>query len=120
MALEDKLLTVDNKLQDKPHAHGHKQSSGKRILCDGMCVTGPKQGGWTPLGVGFFIGLGIFVNAFILAMEIKQYNYHLWTLSVFSTSLFLSVWTLILQLCVQFSDPGVVSSKEDLNSADGY
>jgi len=111
---------VDNKLHDTPHTHGHKQSTGKRILCGGMCVTGPKQGGWTPLGVTLFIGLGIFVNAFNLAMEVKQQNYHIWTLSVFSTSLFLTVSTLVLQLCIQFSDPGVVTSKEDLNSGDVY
>jgi hypothetical protein len=37
-----------------------------------MFVTGPKKGGWTPLFVALFIGLGIFVNAFLVVMEAKE------------------------------------------------
>jgi hypothetical protein len=73
-----------------------------------------------PLAVALFIGLGIFVNAFLLAMELKNLTYHVWTLSVFSTSLLLTILTLILQLCVQFSDPGVVTYKEDLHTDAAY
>lgn len=69
---------------------------GKRILCGGRCVTGPKRGRWIPLGVALFIMTGIAVNAYLVIEEIVQPKFGYAALIVFSISFLSSVTVLVL------------------------
>lgn len=89
-------------------------------MCKGRFVTGPVNNSWSPLAVTIALIAGSAIDTFILVAEIKNKQYGAWTIPLFALGLFLTLWTLLVQLMATYSDPGIVTPKESLHSREDY
>ena len=87
------------------------KNRGRRVLCFGTCVTGPRQGQWGALSILALIILGSVGSIYFTFLEIfEQEDTSVALVLLFSFSSFFGVWTVLAQLCVQFSDPGILTN----------
>lgn len=56
------------------------------------------------------------MNLALVVLESVYRTYRQWIFAMFGLDLVFTVWAIILQICVEFSDPGIVTASENLNS----
>ena len=84
------------------------KKNGKRILCYGLCVTGPRAEQFGAFSILTLICTGTGAVAFFNYCEyVLQEETNIGLAIFYSLSLLLGICTIIAQLCVQCSDPGI-------------
>lgn len=111
-----------------PHgSHTGLEKPKRRILCGGLCVTGPSFEWLSVTNVHILIINSTIISGLMTYIEYNlpskkypeaQSNTTLLTLN-FITTLF-GLLTTLFQLCVQCSDPGIVSPFEDFDIPDNF
>ena len=88
------------------------KSKGRRILCGGMCLTGPIKTQYGAYAILLLITCATAAVSFFTYQELFVQNELSIALSVlFSLATFLGLWTMIVHTCVMCSDPGVLTHR---------
>jgi len=87
-----------------------KQTKPKksRILCGGMCITGPKSGDKLSYVVLCLVTTSSLVCLSYMIRELASDNVSIWYALYLSMTTLFGLATALSQLCVQCSDPGIL------------
>ena len=93
------------------HSHEHKTNErGKRILCWGLCVTGPAKDQLGALAILLLVCCATASVSFFGYSELyNQEDTSVLLVTLYSTSVFFGLWAMVAHLCVMCSDPGILT-----------